>query len=699
MAKSKEVLNCALEYARAGMAVFPLGVKSKTPATRNGFKDATASEEVICEFWKENDPKPCNIAIATGTPSGGLIAIDVDVHDGTENSLNWIKKWELDNEPLPDTWISKTGTGGLHALYTSEQPVKCSVSRALGIDVRAEGGYIVAPPSIHPNGNAYEWLKKPGKTPAKANEVVFKFLRDVQNYNGKKKAEKYSLPKKIGKGQRNDEIFKYACSMQAQGMGNNKIWDELLVTNEKLVDPPLSEVELRKIYNSALTHDKGISLKNMPYELVRAKDKRGNETGAILPSLTNLVTVLENDERLANHFFYDERAYTKMVIDPLPNSWRCGEGTRQFRDTDVIEFKYYLENLTNPTNESERCPIFASSQTCSEALEKVCMNHRRNLVTEWLDSLTWDGEDRMDGLLWTFLGAEMSDYTVEVTRLLMFGAIARAYHAGSKFDYMPVLVGRQGLGKSYFLRKLAHCSDWFLDNLTTMEGDGAIEKLRGMWIVEVAELASIKKDKIETIKAFITQINDVYRPKYGRETIFRPRSCVFCGTTNSTAFLADITGNRRFLPVDVGLCEPQMSLFDNGVDEYFNQCWAEAVFKFRSTNPTLILSSDSEEQAKVMQETYQEDDPQIGQIEQYLNEKLSEYLASTSSPKAEECSVCALEIAKQGLGLSLPKRYEINDIHRIMSARIAGWRRASKKRYFKDYGSQNCYIPSLPERN
>ena len=110
--------------------------------------------------------------------------------------------------------------------------------------------------------------------------------------------------------------------------------------------------------------------------------------------------------------------------------------------------------------------------------------------------------------------------------------------------------------QSEFVKRLCPKPEWYLDNLTTMEGDQAIEKLENKWIVEVAELANLRRDKIETVKAFITQTQDTYRPKYARNAENRPRGAVFMGTTNSTTFLTDPTGNRRWLPLECGVAKP-----------------------------------------------------------------------------------------------------------------------------------------------
>ena len=120
------------------------------------------------------------------------------------------------------------------------------------------------------------------------------------------------------------------------------------------------------------------------------------------------------------------------------------------------------------------------------------------------------------------LGAAKNEYTTAVMKLFMMGAISRIYYPGCKFDYMLVLVGRQGGGKSSFLRFLALNDDWYNDNFSTLDSSHAVENLRGMWIVELAELQATKRAKdVETIKSFITSRVDTV-------ILIRKNSRIYC---------------------------------------------------------------------------------------------------------------------------------------------------------------------------
>jgi predicted P-loop ATPase len=248
---------------------------------------------------------------------------------------------------------------------------------------------------------------------------------------------------------------------------------------------------------------------------------------------------------------------------------------------------------------------------------------------------------------------------------------------------MLVLVGEQGKYKSSFFRFLALNDDWLNDNFSSLDGDKAFEKLRGMWIVEMAELQATKRAKdVESIKSFITSRNDSYRPPYARRTELHPRMCVLAGTSNPVDFLVDKTGNRRFLPVSCGT---------NSVNNPFDdeqatraevvQAWGEIMDEFLRAGGKvrLVLPKEMERQALKMQSAYQEDDPAVGMIQEWLNTTTEE-------------RVCAVQIWREALGHDYDK-YEhknINAIHEIMRNSITGWREVGKQRCGK-YGFQRSY--------
>ena len=672
------MLDAALSYARLGLAVFPLVEGAKNPATAKGFKNASTDEKAIRSWWGKNPNY--NIGIACGN---GTLVIDLDVDEAKgEDGTATLRKWEGEHGKLPETATAVTGRGGMHMLYHIDGEARCSANPKLGVDVRGDGGYIVAPPSIHPNGTRYEWERDPREREiAEADGNVMAFIEFVQGKKDDNKA--LSVPGEIESGGRNNTLFKMACSLQSKGLSNSAILAAVMAENAEKCNPPLPNNEVRRLVESALTKEKGNA--EDPTKIKVALSK--NENGKPHQSISNCIRALERDDRLAGRFRFNSIAYTKTVTLPVP--WDDGEGERPIADWDYCGLASFLERRYG----------LMSKNKAIDAVTEVSMHNRYNPITSWLDGLEWDGEPRMDTLLPCFLGTDMSDYNVAVMRLFMMGAVARAYEPGTKFDYMPVFIGPQGLGKSFFLRKLGHCSDWYCDNFNTIEGDAAAEKLRGLWIVEMAELLAAKKQRdVESIKAFLTSQVDTIRPKYARETEQRPRACVFAGTTNNPHFLTDTTGNRRFLPVECGINKPAMSLFADGADGYFEQAWAEAVHVYKTERPVLVLDERSAAFAMEKQEQYLEDDPRVGMVQQYLDEKLAEWMDKPQR-RPEDVRVCAQELIQEALPeeqCRAQSRFLVNEMHSIMQNKIEGWVKYPKnngRAKTSDYGVQRCYIP------
>jgi Bifunctional DNA primase/polymerase, N-terminal len=162
-------LHAALGYAAAGRAVFPLMVRSKEPAIARGFKAASTNPETIRRYWRVPDR---NIGIATGAISGVWV-LDIDGDDGAAS----LRALEAEHGKLPETWISSTGRGW-HVWWRYTAPIPSSTGRiALGLDVRADGGYVVVPPSIHPHGRIYTWITRPNGEPAEAPEWLVSLTR------------------------------------------------------------------------------------------------------------------------------------------------------------------------------------------------------------------------------------------------------------------------------------------------------------------------------------------------------------------------------------------------------------------------------------------------------------------------------------------------------------------------------------------
>ena len=671
-----DLQRAALDYVSKGFAIFPLAVQGKTPLTKNGVKDASNDPSTVQEWWDKNPN--ANIGLATGQVNN-IVVIDMDVdEDRGINGYDSIRDWERTNGALPDSWRSITGRGGYHLIYSTDEKYKNRVNIIPGVDIRADGGYIVVPPSIHPNGTAYMWEDGPEDTQlCQITDTVRLFLSTGAKITS---ANKLIIPEKVSEGSRNDTMFRIACSLQSKGLSDDAIFAACSKENEERFDPPLGDREITTIINGVVNRfNKGAPIFfDAAGEAIQGRHEpqiERNNKGIPLQTIENAREAIEYDEQLYGKIRYNEIAYAAFVVGALP--WDPNANNyREWNNFDDSALKAYIENKY----------ALKSSEKCMEALNIVMAHNKYNPVVDVLTAIhaKWDGQfGHIRKLLPKYLGAEDSEYTYEVMKVFMLGAISRAYNPGCKFDYMPVLIGPQGCGKSTFLRYLCFNNAWFTDNFNTIDGDKAAEKLRGKWILEMAELLATKKAKeVESIKAFITSTTDDYRPPYMRRTEQRPRRCVFAGTTNNEYFLTDRTGNRRFLPIEANIERQEIHPLNDSeaLANDINAAWAEAMELFERENrkPKLILPQNLFDTVKEIQSRHVEDDPRFGIIQNWLDNRTDK--------------VCATEVWVEALGNSqkdFEKRY-VNEIHQILGS-MPGWVRAEKRGRCGDYGIQIYY--------
>lgn len=331
------------------------------------------------------------------------------------------------------------------------------------------------------------------------------------------------------------------------------------------------------------------------------------QTGAILPTIDNIRIILEYDPMLKGRFALNKFAGRGEVLGVLP--WDQDGKRRLWSDTDTNGLYWYMEKRFNITKR----------QNIDAALDIHASTHAFNDVQDYIKRLMWDMKPRLDTVLIDYLGAEDNEYNRAVCRKSFTAAIARAMEPGCKYDNMLILCGRQGLGKSTLLDKMSR--GWFNDSIRTFEGKEASELLQGVWLVEVAELDAFRRTDVARIKQFLSLRADRYRAAYGRNVKELPRCCAFFGTCNQMDFLQDMTGNRRFWPVDVGVIPTAKNVWHDLTDDVIDQLWAEAKVRWQ-VGEQLYLTGEIEKQAQEMQEQHREASPKEGMITDFVSQDI-----------------------------------------------------------------------------
>jgi DNA-binding transcriptional ArsR family regulator len=230
------MLAAALAYAEAGLPVFPLKPGTKAPATGDGLKSATCNPATVRAWW-ERWPN-ANVAIRTGEPAG-LVVLDVDTQHGGAGTLG---KLEREHGLLPVTAKTLTGGGGSHYLFRhpGEELRNSAGKLGPGLDVRGDGGYIVAPPSVHENGRVYKWLRALERGIADPPT----WLLEDPRQNGRAAEPVDEL---IPEGRRRQALLSLAGSMRRRGMDDVELLAALNAVNERRCSPPLPTGELEAL--------------------------------------------------------------------------------------------------------------------------------------------------------------------------------------------------------------------------------------------------------------------------------------------------------------------------------------------------------------------------------------------------------------------------------------------------------------------
>ena len=410
-------------------------------------------------------------------------------------------------------------------------------------------------------------------------------------------------------------------------------------------------------------------------------------------SLHNLMLILENDENLKGIVF-NQLADGMEIRGKVP--WP--HPAKFWRDADDAQLICYVDAAYGTF----------SARNYDIAVTKAVDDRSYHPIREFFETLpAWDGVERADTLLIDYLGAEDTPYVRAVTRKELCAAYCRVYHPGIKFDSMIVLNGDQGIGKSTLIAKLG--GEWYSDslNLSDMNDKTAAEKLQGYWIMEIGELAGMRKADLDKVKAFISRQDDKYRASFGRRVTPHPRQCVFFGTTNSqNGYLRDITGNRSYWNVKVpgnGKYKP----WDMDADTV-KQVWAE-VMVYAKAGEKLYLPPELEAYAKEEQRAAMERDDREGLVQEYLDMllpdtwnsmdvyKRRDYVRDADDPMRPGGSVRRMEVSNMEIWCECfgkPKEdMKPSDSYSIAAImeRVDGWSRTGKAKVLPIYGKQRIY--------
>jgi predicted P-loop ATPase len=270
--------------------------------------------------------------------------------------------------------------------------------------------------------------------------------------------------------------------------------------------------------------------------------------------------VVQNDPFFENIYWFNEMTRTPEV--------RTGVGWRTLKDSDFTDAHIYVQEFYLRT---------IGYKIVEEIVLRDCERRKRHPVRDYLNSLVWDGEIRLNDWLVNYLGCDATPYVCKIGRLYLTAAVARIFEPGCKCDYVLVLEGEQGLEKSKVWKTLF--KEYHTDSIPDITSKDASIHVSRFWCVEISEMAAYNKHDDAYMKSFITRTVEQYRPVHGRMGVDVPRQCVIAGSVNDATYLKDETGNRRWWPVKCSKIDIER------LEEDRDQLFAEAVHLYKTKQP------------------------------------------------------------------------------------------------------------------
>jgi predicted P-loop ATPase len=302
------------------------------------------------------------------------------------------------------------------------------------------------------------------------------------------------------------------------------------------------------------------------FELVSEQPNRRvslerNKNGEVISSLNNVLLALCDAQVADRLICYDE------FKDEIVWTFTGEREFSPFRDTHYTEMRRQLEQKDFKS---------ISREMMRDAVHYIAEQNKIDTAIEWIERLTWDGVPRVKTFFESYFSAESSEYTQSVGEYLWSSMAGRVLEPGVKCDMVPILVGAQGVGKSMGVAALVPSADFATEISFSEKEDDLSRKMRGRLVAEIGELRGLHTREMTTIKQFVTRTHENWIPKYREFATTFPRRLVFIGTTNEDQFLADATGNRRWLPMRVGQVDVE------AIKRDVNQLWAEGVSLFKA---------------------------------------------------------------------------------------------------------------------
>lgn len=373
--------------------------------------------------------------------------------------------------------------------------------------------------------------------------------------------------------------------------------------------------------------------------------KRDNK-GQIEATIENVALAVRRADLCGMEIRHDQFRDEIMFKEFLSSGWQT------FRDADYSRLRIALEKFGFK-------PV--GRELIRDVVLMVSEEQTFDSAMVWLKDLSWDGVPRVEGFFEHYFGAEESDYMKACSLYLWTALAGRGMVPGIKADMVPILIGEQGTLKSSSVAAMVPSPDFFVEVSFQERDDDLARKMRGRLLAEIGELRGLHSRELESIKAFITRTHESWVPKYREFATSYPRRLVFIGTTNQSEFLADETGNRRFLPIKTQKAKIEAIKNDR------LQLWAEALVLFKQYG---VMYQAAEALAPVVQAEHLIVDPWEDEIARWLDEP---DLLTGETPRMREF-LQTQDVARECLRIEDKHFKRIDQIQICKILRLQGYR-------------------------
>jgi predicted P-loop ATPase len=618
------IISSAKEYSEAGFTIIKLN--GKIPVEKNWTQADYIFPDDVPTYLKDWQG---NFGVVLSSRD---LVIDIDPRNfpaGDKPHVRLFKDIGVTNI-LEFSPIVKTGSGGMHVylrLPVDISAIKEGLKEYPGVEFKTVKRQVVGAGSIHPDNHKpyvlankvgldkiaiippalLKLLQKPKLKIEKVmptGPVVLDEASNIQRF-----VEYLETAPVAHQGENGDKTtYNVACRGRDYGLSQARTYECLLQFYNPKCQPPWSAEELNLKVENAYNYATGapgnataegqFSRVDAPVASIIYERDRSGRPKKLMKNMFNVL--MDPQHPFVGCLVFDEFNALVRVVKKLPWS----DPKKEWTDMDTAQLRLWC---------SLQIRFEVPVEMLDSAVLLAALEKKVHPIRDYIDSVKWDGLPRLEEWLIQAAGADDNPYERKVSKSTIMQAVNRAYNPGCQADYILVLEGVQGIGKTSLIKILA--GEYYGDLTVDPHAKDTIDSMKGKWMIELSEMEVTRRADAQALKAFITRATDSVRLAYARRSIDYKRQSIFIGSINPDAtneYLADQTGNRRFWPVTMRFLNREL------LHSLRDQLFAEALVRLRQGETTYIEDETLAKVAHEEQKLRQVSDPWFASVWGYL---------------------------------------------------------------------------------